>query len=235
VGIFRFVPLPTCFWMTDNPASTNCDNGLVPIPAEITKLWQVLYEETTMVHAYWQVFNELFMAPQEQMDLMDRSAGFFFLVVQDALATDLQLTIRKLADPPASFGGKKQNATVQHLLKDALKLDPALASTLLPLCKRFTDASEPIRDLRNKVIAHLDLHTATKMVPPPPEITIKEVRTALDALAEFMNALGTHFGEAPTAYQMFGMQGAGPKELIAMLRTADRHLEMQKAGKIPWD
>jgi hypothetical protein len=207
----------------------------VPIPAELAKLWEVINEETVMVHAYWQVFTQLFMGPQEQLDLLDRSAGFFFLVVQDALATDIQLTVSKLADPAEQFGGKKQNATVQHLLKDALNVERAVEPTLKPLCENFLNASNPVRDLRHKVIAHLDLQTATKMVSPPPEVTIQEVRAALDALAEFMNAIATHFGESPTLYQMFGMRGAGPKELIAMLGTADRYLEMQKAGKLPWD
>jgi hypothetical protein len=207
----------------------------VPIPAELANLWEVINEETMMVHAYWQVFTHLFMGPQQQMDLLDRSAGFFFLVVQDALATDIQLTVGKLADPAEQFGGKKQNATVQHLLKDAVNVEPAVEPTLKPLCEKFVNASKPVRDLRNKVIAHLDLQTATKMISPPPEVTIQEVRAALDALAEFMNAIATHFGDSPTLYHVFGMRGAGPKDLIAMLRTADRYLEMQKAGKIPWD
>jgi hypothetical protein len=205
----------------------------VPIPPEIAKLWEVLEYETTMVHAYWQVFTDLFMGSQEQMDLLDRSAGFFFLVVQDALATDIQLTISKLADPPKSVG--KDNATIQHLLEDALKLDQTLKPKLEPLYENFKTASKPVRDLRHKVLAHLDLHTAIKTVSAPPDVTIKEVRAALDALAEFMNTLTTHFGETPTAYQQFGMRGAGPKELVAMLRTADEYLAMQKAGKIPWE
>ena len=188
-----------------------------------------------MVHAYWLVFTQLFMGPQEQLDLLDRSAGFFFRVVQDALATDIQLTVSKLADPAESRGGKDQNATIEHLLKDVLHLDASLKSELMTLYETFRDASKPLRDLRNKVIAHLDLPTATKTVPPPPEATIKEVRAALDALAAFMNAVQTHFGEPPTAYGMFGMMGAGPKELVAMLRTADQHIELQRAGKIPWD
>ena len=52
----------------------------VPIPADLANLWEVINEETMMVHAYWQVFTQLFMGPQQQMDLLDRSAGFFFLV-----------------------------------------------------------------------------------------------------------------------------------------------------------
>lgn len=69
---------------------------------------------------------------------------------------------------------------------------------------------------------------------PPPAATVAQVRAALDALAEFMNAIGEHFGEAQTAYPMFGMMGAGPKELVAMLRTAEQHIELQKAGKTSW-
>jgi hypothetical protein len=30
-------------------------------------------------------------------------------------------------------------------------------------------------------------------------------------------------------------RGAGPKELLAMLKTAERYLELQREGKITWD
>lgn len=120
-------------------------------------------------------------------------------------------------------------------MDDLLKLDPTLKPKLESLCGKFRDANRPVRDLRNKVIAHLDLPAATKTVPPPSEATVNEVRAALDALAEFMNSIQIHFGEAPTAYGMFGMMGGGAKELVAMLQTADKYFEHQKSGAIPWD
>lgn len=199
----------------------------MPIPAELKSLWDIINQETLMVHAYWQVFTHLFMGSQKQMDLLDRSAGFFFLVVQDALATDIQLTVSKLADPAEQFGGSKQNASVQHLLKDAVNVEPKAESTLKPLSDDFVNASKPVRNLRNKVFAHLDLQTATKIVSPPPDVTVQQVRVALEALANFMNNFAKHFGENPIVYQMVDMRSAGPKELIAMLWRADRHREKQ--------
>ncbi|HVU46794.1 MAG TPA: hypothetical protein VHD85_11745 [Terracidiphilus sp.] len=80
-----------------------------------------------------------------------------------------------------------------------------LLDRLVPIYDNFRTASVPVRELRNKVIAHFDLPTATKTVPPPKEATVQEVRAAL---AEFMNAVAMHFSEAPTAYGAFGMMGS---------------------------
>jgi hypothetical protein len=66
-------------------------------------------------------------------------------------------------------------------------------------------------------IAHLDLPTATKTVARRRKQTIQEVRAALDALAEFMNAVATHFGETHTAYGMFSRaNGAQAGPLLAL-------------------
>ena len=56
---------------------------------------------------------------------------------------------------------------------------------------------------------------------------------ALDALAGFLNAVGTHFGEAPTAYRAVTLHGGGPSALMAMLRTAEGQTSSSIAGKMP--
>jgi hypothetical protein len=133
----------------------------MPIPAEIAEIWEPINDETVMVHAYWATFMDLYGGPKEQLEILDKSAGFFFNVIQDALATDIQLTLSKLSDPAMTF--KKENATVQHLLNEVAKLNvPDLVKKLTPLYDAFNSACEPVRELRNKVIAHADRNIALR-------------------------------------------------------------------------
>lgn len=198
---------------------------------EMAKLWVVLHDETVEVHAQWNTFEDLFMGSQGQLDLMNRSAAVFFMVVQNSLARNIQLTICKLADPAGQ--SKKQNASAEQLLEQALGTSRGLEPTPQPLCEKYITASEPLRPVRNKVIAHFDLHTATGFVQPPAEMTIGEVRAALEALAGFMNAVGRHFGEAQTNYGAFARHNQGSSALLARLRIAEGQTTPWIAGKKP--
>jgi hypothetical protein len=206
----------------------------VPLPPHIIPIWTVINDETVMVHAYWRVNMDLFGKSKEQVDLLDRSAGFFFFVIQDALATDIQSTLSKLSDPATTF--KRENATVHHLLNEIEKLnEPALIAKLLPLYKTFSDACEPERESRNKVIAHIDRDIALLKVTLPQVVTVGVTEAALKALASFMNAVQSHFEDAETGYEHFGMRGAGADDLVQLLKMAERYQTLQEEGKIPWE
>ena len=187
-----------------------------------------------MVHAYWLVFKQLFRKSPEQIELLDRSAGYFFLVVQDALANDIQLTLSKLADPATTFG--KDNATAEHLLNEIEPFcAPEVASSLRLLRQLFNDACVPVRTQRNKRIAHADRDIALNKVAALPDVTAAQITEALSALAAFMNAIQTHFEGSETAYEHFGMHGAGAEDLVGLLRMAERYQILQEDGQIPWD
>lgn len=198
---------------------------------EMAQLWVVLHDETVEVHAQWNTFEDLFMGSQGQLDLMNRSAAVFFMVVQNSLARNIQLTICKLADPAVQLN--KQNASAEQLLEQALGMCPGLEPSLRPVCEKYITASEPLRPVRNKVIAHFDLHTATGVAEPPAEMTIGKVRAALEALGDFMNAVGRHFGEAETNYGAFATHNQGSSALLARLRIAEGQSKSWIAEKMP--
>lgn len=208
----------------------------MPVPENALPIWTLLYEQTVAVHAYWRLFNQLFGGSQDQLDLLNRSAGFCFYVIQDALATDIQLTLSKLSDPAESHGNA--NATAEHLLNEIRSLrTPASVNVLHRLLQSFIDACRPIRAARNKMIAHLDRATAlqTGQVTGVPSTTVAQVHEALRALRNFMNAAAEYLGEAPTAYELFITRGEGGDDLVSLLRMAERYQILQKEEKIPWD
>jgi hypothetical protein len=208
----------------------------VPVSASALPIWTLLYNETVAVHAYWKLFNQLFDGSQDQLELLNRSAGFCFFVIQDALATDIQLTLSKLSDAAESNG--KTNATAEHLVDEiqSLRTD-APVDGLRGMLHSFIDACKPIRATRNKMIAHLDRATAlqTGQLKGVPNTTVAQVNEALRALRNFMNAAAEYLGEVSTAYEHFITRGEGGDDLIALLRMAERYQVLQQEEKIPWD
>ena len=208
----------------------------MPIPVNIAPIWSFLYDESVAVHAYWKLFKQLFGGSQDDLDLLNRSAGFCFFVIQDALVTDVQLTLSKLSDPAKT--GAKTNATTEHLLDEICGLGwPQPTDALRLLWQAFVDSCATVRLSRNKMIAHLDRATAlqTGVTAALPTTTVGEISTALAALAAFMNGVAEYFGEAPTGYELFIMRGEGGDDLVYVLRMAERYQTLQGEGKIPLD
>lgn len=209
----------------------------MPLPESAPAIWTLLYNETVEVHAYWQLFDKLFGGSQDQLDLLNRSAGFCFYVIRDALLTDILLTLSKLSDPAESYG--KTNATAEHLLNEIRNLTPAPApgDKLRSLLQGYIHACKPIREVRNKMLAHLDRATAlhTGHLTSMPITTVAQVNEALRALRDFMNAAAEYLGDGRTAYEFFNTRGEGADDLISLLQMGERYQALQEAGKIPWN
>jgi hypothetical protein len=207
--------------------------SVVPIPAQITAVWDLIHYDTVEVHACWELFNQLFRVSQDQFELLNRSAGFCFYVIQDAIGTDIQLTLSKLSDPAQT--GVNENATIRYLLDEIQRLRlPSSLDKLQRLCGNFTASCQPIRARRNKVIAHTDRAIALRTAAPPPDATIAEINGALQSLRDFMNAAATYLGETPTFYEHFIMRGGGGDDLVSLLRMAERYQVLQTEGTISW-
>lgn len=206
------------------------------LPESALPIWTLVYDETVAVHAYWKLFKQLFGGPPDQLDVLNRSAGFCFYVIRDALATDIQMSLSKLSDPAESCG--RTNATVGHLLDEIRNLrTSACVDGLQGLLQSFIDACKPIREARNKTIAHLDRTIALQKgrIEGVPGTTVAQVDAALRSLRDFMNAAAEYLGEVPTAYEHFMTRGEGGDDLISLLRMAERYQILQRDGKIPWD
>lgn len=206
----------------------------MPIPTRIIPIWNLIHDEAVELHAYWLLFNQLFGVSQDQFELLNGAAGFCFYVIEDAIGTDIQLTLSKLSDPAEMH--RRENATIEHLFNEIRELNwTASVEDLHRLCLGFIDSCEPIRARRNKIIAHTDRAIALRMATPPPDATIQQISEALQALRNFMNAVAAYLDEPPTGYEDFMMSGQGGEDLVLQLKMAARYQQLQTERKIPWD
>src|SRR4051812_43338201 len=130
------------------------------IDATIDQLLGSLQQEVIGIHAYWINYRQLFAHSQARLDLLNDCAGSFFYIVQDVLLADVQLSLSKLADPPATFG--KENASLERLANaiiavSASESSPQEASELPKLLEDYRTACKGIVGRRNKALAHADL------------------------------------------------------------------------------
>jgi hypothetical protein len=115
-------------------------------------LFDSIYNETVFLKFKWIEFTELYGTNGKRIDLMNRSAPWFFFIVQRVLFQDVLLGLCKLTDPAGV--GKEESVSVRSLSK--LIIDKELKRDVLANISSALRATEFCRDWRNRVIAHKD-------------------------------------------------------------------------------
>lgn len=165
------------------------------------ELFDALKYEVTDLHLRWVIYRQLYANSSAAIDLLNRSGSNVFYILQFLLLDDCALRLSKLTDPPAQ--GKFENLSVHKLMNALAESDKdfpqaKVAEVINELMKRC----EKFRALRNKRIAHADLHHALKIADSPlPGISREDVELALESLRETMNAVEYHYWNSQTIYQ----------------------------------
>ena len=190
------------------------------LPDGLQPLYDSLSNELVWIHAKWQLYRQLFATSQEDVDLLNRTAPFFFRVLQQTLFEDMLISICRLADPSRSVG--KDNLSLAQLLEQLAPLTPAqLASDLSLLQEEIEARSRTIRDWRNRMIAHSDLSTAMQVSEAVlPGISRQDVEAVLSPMRRLMNQISGVYSDSGTAYEHF-MSVTGGERLLWLLHKAD--------------
>jgi hypothetical protein len=155
--------------------------------------------------------------------MLNGCAGWFFYVTQRALLRETVLGISRLTDSP------KGNLTIAILLRDpALQGLPNVRAELEQAIQEVHTSAAKLRTHRNKVLAHLDLVTATKTAKPLPTVLKEEITDTIKLLVKVYNVHnhGVHDTE-----MFFDVLGAGDaNELARVLEESEKWAEV-RAGR----
>ena len=199
------------------------------LPDELSALYESLNHEVTYLHAKWKIYRQVYAGGQEEIDVLNRTASFFFHVVHWALLEDTVLGISRLTDPPESFGN--QNRCLA-LLVDRVN-EQGLEDLHADLAQDFEEINglvEPFRIWRNKRIAHSDLTTALKLSGEPlPGISRASIEEALTSIRKFMNRANLYFFDSETLYEHFQTSTGGDR-LLQLLDKAEKSLSDERAA-----
>ncbi|GAB3095589.1 hypothetical protein GCM10027159_13740 [Lysobacter terrae] len=177
-----------------------------------------LYRELVELHIVWQQYRQLFGSDFDTVQLLNRSAGLFFKVVQDELWDSVLLGISRMTDPPAT--GRNKNLTIQSL--PLLLADPVLAAEVQDLCSKAVTEAEFAREHRNKRIAHQDHnYLSNRSSNPLSGISRARVEDMLAALRAALNRLDNHFRDSTMMYEDF-IDTDGARLLVHKLKKLER-------------
>lgn len=189
-------------------------------------LYHDLWNEVAWLHAKWQQYVTLFAGARADVDVLNKTAGFFFRIVQGVLWEDTLPHLARLVDPPESLK-QADKANVTLLALPPLIDDPALASTVRMLVDEVKARCAFAVDARNRHIAHRDLALALKYPTAKPLARGNgaSVNEALESIREVFGAVHQRYlGTEPPGFQRFDSPPAADA-LLDHLRCALRRGE----------
>jgi hypothetical protein len=192
---------------------------------ELGELYNALYSETLLLFWRWRQLTVL-SENAARIEILNRSAPFFFYVIEDVLWSDTVLGIARLTGPPNS-GVNKDNLTVRRLASPLLsaELDGPVGESVRSLM-RMTEFAQ---DWRNRRLAHRDLRLSLGRVATPlPDGKRAEVEAALGGIAGVLNMVqSAYHNGGTTAFDSYFMQGDA-ETLLYVLRDGLRMREIRE-------
>lgn len=157
---------------------------------QLGHVYHLLWNQCALLHMRFEEFVELFgKEEQRQFDIMNETAPGFFRAVQDMYWESLLLGLCRFADA-SKVSGRETLSLDQLLRLPGARTVPKLNELVAAARNKMKFA----QDWRNRFIAHADLDHAlnTKSKPLAPA-SRAQVREALQAIVDVLNALEWHF------------------------------------------
>lgn len=184
------------------------------------RLFDALKHEVTNLHLRWTIYKQLYANSEEAINLLNASGSNVFYLLQFLLLDDCALRLSKLTDPASR--GRYENLSVLKLLEAATASDKEFPfDKAKVLITQLSDRCEKFRSLRNKRIAHADLHQALKIADEPlPGISREDVELALESLRNLLNFVEYHYLRSQTLYaEIIIPHNADGNKLLSVLRA----------------
>jgi hypothetical protein len=179
-------------------------------------IFDALYNEVAWLNAKWNQYRILYASSPERISILNRTAGFFFRMIQNVLWEDVLIHIARLVDPLKSAG--KDNLTLL-LLTTAID-EPLLSAEVQRLTQEAQNAAEFAREWRNRRIAHTDLALALEARAHALKgVSRRNVEESLTAIAAVLNKIWGHFSSSKIAFDRFIVRDDA-ESLVSYLSSA---------------
>ena len=162
--------------------------------------FRVLREQAIELRNIFNTFEYLFDSDADVGEVLTKSAAFFFHDLNKIMHEYLILFICRLTDPPKTGG--KPNLTIPRMTDLLCKkedIDPDVIPTIKALDKHIEDYRNLLKDARDKIVSHNDLHTyvsGSALGGHPKEKMIE----FFDNIQEYFDLAGNAVGEGPADF-----------------------------------
>ena len=165
---------------------------------EVGAVFNSLHSELCWLHAKWLQGRKIFATSAERIDLLKKTAPFFFVMLQKMMWEDVLLHIARLTDE-AKKGKYSQMSFFQF---GKLPLPDALKTSVDNWLKDIESKSEFARTFRHKRLAHNDFDCAVeKSVTPLTGGSRADIEDLLTLFRELMNSIFSHYTNETIGYE----------------------------------
>lgn len=155
-----------------------------------------LINECHLLHVKWDYYVALYGTSQERLVLLNKAAPSFFRVIEDVLWDDVLLHITRLTENTV-VGSSRVTLTIQRL--PAL-VDEGIRGQVAALLAAALEAAAPLRDWRNRRIAHRDLRLGLGEAGPLASTSRAVVTRAVEAVTAVLKAVEAHYCDVDPIY-----------------------------------
>lgn len=199
---------------------TDDERRIIPMGPELENAAAILSRQLIELHVVWRQYRQLY-SDAGTIEVLNRTAGLFFKIVQDELWDSVLLGICRMLDPAEQGWGAKRRKNLTLRSLPELITDSALKDEVTAACDRASVAAAFAIEHRNKRIAHQDHGYATNhTVLELNGISRQQVEDMLKALRDVMQLIDTHYNDADVRYDAITVTGAD--RLVARLRRLER-------------
>lgn len=193
------------------------------LPESIRDIFTELCEDVRALRSKWDFYLGVF-SQEENTALLSELARASFLMIEESLRTDLTMTICRLGDPSQSLG--HDNISLQALID---RLDNP--SNVIELLKDFQAACEPVKNIRNKMVAHNDLDSKLGVQTSPLlKVERKQIDRIVQLAEEVLNAVLERYISSELRFETIWQGGA--EELIFWLKAGREAKKEEKVQKL---
>lgn len=182
---------------------------------------KILGAQLVELHVVWQQYRDLY-ADAGTIEVLNRTAGLFFKIIQDELWDSILLGMCRLLDP-AEQGRepfRRYNLTLNSL--GPLITDVALRAEVEEACKQAVSFARFAKNHRDKRIAHQDHGYATsRQSVELGGISRQDVENTLEALRKVLRLVESHYNDADVRYEK-AVLVSGADRLVMALKRLER-------------
>ncbi|MCK4394263.1 hypothetical protein KAX17_15290 [Candidatus Bipolaricaulota bacterium] len=203
---------------------------LADFPTDTGQLAFILWNNIASLHLNWKNYRILFGTSLERVELLNHTAAAFFALLERVLRHEVVMSITRLTDPPASDrAGERTNASLQRLIKDLKPyVDSEFHDELDQAAKELRNHCKPIRDLRDKLLAHSDLATALEYHSKPlPGLSRAYMEDTLERIRNLMGKIEERFRGSATQHQHV-ISARDAESLVDALEQARKYEQVKR-------
>lgn len=207
--------------MADEDKSTDYSK----FPSALREIYESLETELVWIHGRWNMYRQLFGTNERRVELLNESAPAFFYQLGFLWLDYTVLEICKITDRPHTNGN--QNLVISQLHRRLVRSHhPDLADRLDDLGTVVTNTCVPLRERRNKRVAHSDLQIAVNSNTAIRLVSRQAVEDALEAVRNYVNTFRRYFTGSEMYFQGFELRGDAAYLLHNLKRASEyRRLE----------